>query len=127
MWPFRRRLLFRYHNGRRRIAADPVVLYRRVLQEADELSVLASAFDAQKEPEATEFVEKLAGIFGLSRWDPHRGEGLTDFEVLDVFRRFNAMLQEVRERFFSGSTPPPVSDGASSSIPESPKTTPPGP
>lgn len=127
MWPFRRRLLFRYHNGRRRVAADPVVLYRRVLQEADQLSVLAAGFDEQREPEATEFVEKLAEIFALHRWDPQRGEGLTDFEVLDVFRRFNALLQEVRDRFFSGSMPPRLSDGASSPTPASPGATPPGP
>lgn len=127
IWPFRRRrLLFRYHNGERRIAADPLVLYRRLIKEGDQLVVLATAFDQQKDPEADEFIRRLCEIFGLSRWDPATGRGLTDAEIIRVFQDFNVFLQEIRENFFPGSTSPPRSAGGSSPAPESPSQTPVG-
>lgn len=115
MWPFKRRFLFRYHNGVRRVAADPLVILRRIMQQADELQVLATLFDQMREPEATEYIMRVADVFGIVRWDPERNVGLTDLEVLDVLRRFNALISEVRDRFFSGSIRRPSMDGESSS------------
>jgi len=100
MWPWRRRFLFRYHDGRKRTAADPLVLYRRLLKHGEELVVSAAAFDRQQDPEAEEFIRRLAEIFALVRYDPETGRGLTDAEIVAVFERFNGFLREVRERFF---------------------------
>jgi thiamine pyrophosphate-dependent acetolactate synthase large subunit-like protein len=127
MWFWkRRRGLFRYHNGRRWVYADPLPLYRKVLKEADQLVVLGAAFDQQKDPEASEFVQKLAEIFELTRYDPQTGRGLTDAEVVAVFQQFDAFLREIRENFFPGSTSPPRSAGGSSPAPESASQTPVG-
>lgn len=119
MWPWRRRFLFRYHDGRKRTAADPLVLYRRLLKHGEELVVSAAAFDRQQDPEAEEFIRRLAEIFALVRYDPETGRGLTDAEIVAVFERFNGFLREVRERFFPGSTSPPTSAGGSSAAPTS--------
>jgi len=81
------------------------------------LVVLAAAFDEQKDPEAEEFVSLVAEIFGLRRYDPQTGRGLTDAEIAAVFQQFDAFLQEVRERFFPGSTSQPASAGGSSNSP----------
>lgn len=127
MWPFRRRrLFFRYHDGRRWIAADPLPLYRRIVREADRLAVLGAGFDEQRDPEADEFVALLAEIFALQRYDPATGIGLTDTEVAAVFQQFDAFLQEVRARFFRGSTSQPTTAGGSSPSPESGPGTPDG-
>lgn len=127
MWFWRRRRgLFRYYNGQRWIDADPLPLYRKVLKEADQLVVLGAAFDEQKDPEASEFVAKLAEIFELSRYNPETGKGLTDAEVVAVFQQFDAFLREIRENFFPGSTSRPDSAGGSSGAPASERTTPAG-
>lgn len=123
MWPFRRRrLLFRYHDGAKWVAADPLRLYRRIVREADRLAVLGAAFDEQRDPEADEFVQLIAEIFSLRRFDPATAKGLTDGEAAAVFRQFDLFLQEVRDRFFPGSTSQPSSAGGSSSYPDSPAT-----
>ncbi len=127
MWFMRRRRgLFRYHNGQRWVYADPLPLYRKVLKEADQLVVLGAAFDQQKDPEASEFVQKLAGIFELARYNSETGRGLTDAEVVAVFQQFDAFLREIRENFFPGSTSRPDSAGESSGAPASGGTTPAG-
>ncbi len=116
MWPFRRRrLLFRYHNGQKWVAADPLRLYRRISKEADQLIILGAAFDQQKDPEADEFVAKVAEIFELRRYNPETQKGLTDAEVAAVFEQFHGFLEDVRQRFFPGSTSQPVSAGGSCS------------
>ena len=114
MWLFRRRrLLFRYYNGEKWVAADALRLHRKVRREAEELQVLAQAFDEGRDPEADEFVERVAKIFGLKRYDPETKKGLTDSEVAMVFADFHQFLEDIRNRFFSGSTSPQNMAGAS--------------
>jgi hypothetical protein len=105
IWPFRRRrLLFRYFNGEKWVAADPLPIYRRLRAEADRLVVLATAWDEQRHPEANEFVDLVSEIFALKAFDPDTEKGLTETEIVQVFAEFDLFLKEVRDRFFSGST-----------------------
>jgi hypothetical protein len=105
IWPFRRRkLLFRYFDGENWVAADPLPIYRRLRSEADRLVVLAAAWDEQRHPEASEFIQLVAEIFHLKGFDPETEKGLTETEVVHVFADFDLFLKEVRERFFPGLT-----------------------
>jgi hypothetical protein len=127
MWPFRRkRLLFRYYDGEKWVAADPLRIYRKITKEADHLVALATAFDQQRDPEASEFIDLVAEIFGLVRYNPVTGAGLTDSEVAGVFQQFDAFVVEIRDRFFPGSTSQPVSAGGSCDSPKSQPETPAG-
>jgi hypothetical protein len=96
--------LFRYFNGEKWVAADPLPIYRRLRAEADRLVVLATAWDEQRHPEANEFVQLVSEIFGLKAFDPHTEKGLTETEIVQVFAEFDLFLKEVRDRFFPGST-----------------------
>jgi len=60
--------------------------------------------DEQKEPETTQFIQGVCEVFGLTRYDPLSGVGLTDAEVLMTLESFHAYLEAVKKKAGLGST-----------------------
>lgn len=94
----RRMDLLRYWDGTGWRYGDPFLLYRK-LWSHPELNIEAQAplVDAGQEPETTIFVTALAEIFGVERWDPDTGRGLTDWEVLDCFQQLNEYMVALKK------------------------------
>lgn len=110
----RGRLLFRYYNGRSRVAADPMQLWRALLNHPSlNLENAGAILDAGKEPESSELLQVLADIFGLVRFDPKTGAGLTDLEIVDVAGQFNEYMDIIKKKLSPGPMPPPRGDSES--------------
>jgi hypothetical protein len=111
----RKRLLFRYHNGQSRVVADPMLLWRAILNHPKlDLATAGAFIDAGQEPESSEALQTLCDIFGLVRFDPQTGAGLTDLEVLDVAGQFSEYMDLVKKNISPGPMPPPPGDSWSS-------------
>ena len=101
------RMIFRYHNGLSVIAADPLVIWRRIINNPGlQLDRCAAYINAGKEPESTEIVRSLCDIFGLRRYEPGTGLGLTDLELVDVLGDFVAYMDVVKKNISRGLTSP---------------------
>jgi hypothetical protein len=117
----RKRLVFRYWNGERTVQGDPFALYRALLHHPDmNLETMASMLDAGMEPESTVVLQGLSDVFGLRRFNPRTGYGLTDWEVKDVLVAFEAYLMGLKKSTSSGPTSPQPTDSTSSTGPEAP-------
>ncbi len=108
-------IYFRYFDGQRVRYGDPLQLYRAFVHHPANLAVLAPAVDEQKEPETTQFLQAICEIFGLHRYDPATGRGLTDAEILGVVDQFYRYLEEVKKKLGPGWTSLQATAGASSS------------
>jgi len=90
-WRLRRSgQVFCYFDGQRKRYGDPLQLWRAFVHHPANLPALAPAVDEQKEPETTQFIQGVFEVFGLTRYDPLSGVGLTDAEVLMTLESFDA-------------------------------------
>jgi hypothetical protein len=104
-WRLRRSgQVFCYFDGQRKRYGDPLQLWRAFVHHPANLPALAPAVDEQKEPETTQFIQGVCEVFGLTRYDPLSGVGLTDAEVLMTLESFHAYLEAVKKKAGLGST-----------------------
>jgi hypothetical protein len=106
-WVFRRvlnnhRLLFRYWDGRKYVAADPFVLLRRMLstQKFDPESDLKklNISDSKIITERIGFIaEGVREIFDLSPFRPDGRGGLTELECVNLLMEFTGYLERVKK------------------------------
>jgi hypothetical protein len=105
--------LFRYYNGRRIVWGDVLYLYRRILHHDPDIVSLLPAVDEQKEPETSEFLKAIEEIFGLRRFDPETGSGLTESEIVVLFQRFLHHLEHLKKKVDHGFGPQPSTETGS--------------
>lgn len=84
----RQRLIYRYWNGTRTIQADPMVLFKRVMEVGPSLSIdikvsTSPSKDAQTAHAGV--MDKIRGIFSVGTFD--KG-GLTDLETAGLLDHF---------------------------------------
>jgi len=114
-WRQADRLIFRYHNGLFWTAADPILLWRQLLNRPElNYDGIAAALDAGQEPESSQAIEALCQVFGLTRFDARRGAGLTDLEMLDMLGDFQEYLATVKKNISPGPTSPAPGESWSS-------------
>lgn len=107
--------LLRYWDGTGWRYGDPFLLYRKLWSHPTlNIEAQAPLVDAGQEPETTEFVTSLAEIFGVERWDPDTGRGLTDWEVLDCFQQLNEYMVALKKNTSGSPTSLPPTESASS-------------
>jgi len=93
----RRRFLFRFFDGVRKRAIDPLQVYLRLAGDM-ELAALAERSE-QGDREAIEaLAERLARIFDVQLYDERTGRGLTLLEVFDLFYRFTDWVELQKKR-----------------------------
>lgn len=81
------RLIYRYFDGSKEVAADPADLYRKLMDVGPELSadVAVASSPSKAAREATgKAIEKVRGIFGLQPFPEGLGEAEA-YELLDHF------------------------------------------
>ena len=92
------RRIFRYFDGQRWRAADPLRAYRQLLTHP--------TFSIEKHPEMCDAGDEealritlaaMTEIFGLHAWDDATLTGLPEFEILDLFVAFNAYLDGLKK------------------------------
>lgn len=106
-WVFRRvlnrhRMLFRYWDGRKYVAADPFVLLRKMLA--------TSKFDPESDlkklniPDSKIITERIGyiaegvrEIFNLSPFRPDGRGGLTELECVNLLMEFTGYLERVKK------------------------------
>lgn len=108
-WWRRRRLrrtgqVYRYFDGLRWRDGDPLALWRALVGHPDNIPLLAPAYDEGKEPDAGRFIAGVCAVFGLTPFDPCRGRGLLEHEILAVLEGFNAYLEDLKKKRALGST-----------------------
>lgn len=108
-WIFNRnRYIYRYWNGRKMVAGDPVILYRGLMLHDDyrgEIDFDMMKFDAKRE----EITIKLANVFRdvFSVLPPEEG-GLTVLECLNELKAFVAFSGIQKKSTESTLTLPPL-------------------
>lgn len=88
-----RRGLYVYHDGRRFRQADWLRLWRRfcaVEMFADD-DVMA-AVDEQRDPQCEQYLEEVARLFNVQRYDERNGRGMTDQQLLALVEDFAAFI-----------------------------------
>ncbi|WP_460166507.1 hypothetical protein [Thermostilla marina] len=98
-----RRGLYRLWDGRRWRRLDWLRVYRAFLADpvlTDEAT--AQAVEAQG-PETDRYLDALARLFGVRRYDPQTGDGLTDEELFAAFAAFSQWI--LQKKMPSGNSP----------------------
>jgi hypothetical protein len=117
----KRRVIFRYWNGERTVLGDPFAIWRGLLHHPQmNLETMAGMLDAGIEPESTTVLNGLAEVFGLKRFDPRTGIGLTDWEIKDVLVAYEAYLGLLKKSTSPGPTSSQPTDSTSSIGQEAP-------
>lgn len=114
----RSQALFRFFDGQRTRAVDPLHCWRALDQHAEFSWDMADEIEAG-EPQATEICLKaIAEVFGLKRYDANSGGGLTEAEILNLFGEFGAWMEGSKKKQSHGWTTFWRMGGTSSDSPE---------
>jgi len=99
-----RRLIFRYHNGLRRVWGDPLASWARLAVD-NEWPRLVQEAEAGQEPALTHVRKRLVEAFGAEPFSPETGQGLTDWELFELFSRYMDYLEGLKKKLGSGRIP----------------------
>lgn len=110
------RMIYRYSNGKDVVAADPIRLYKRVMDVGAELSVdikIANSPMKEAKDAHQKMLEKIRAVFDVR---PLEEGGLTELETVELFDHFMIYVQLVKK---NGSQTPTASTGTSTTTPTS--------
>lgn len=113
--------LFRYWDGEAVREADPFLTLRKLLAWQKEIGdeTIAEAM-AAREPAATIVVDGLCDMFAVKPWSPENPKGLTGWELLRIYRQFEALLDQLKKNGSPGPTSAEPTDSDASIPPEVP-------
>lgn len=106
------RLLYQYFDGKGLVRADPMVLYKRMMERGPELAVDIQVSQSPSKSAGkaySDMVEKVRQIFSLA---PYEAGGLTELEAVELlyhFMTYTGMLKK-------NSSPSPTSAEATSAV-----------
>ncbi len=114
----RQRQLFSFFDGRRTRRIDPMRVYRDLDMHPRftwDMGELVEASD----PEATIIVaDATADVFGLTKWDPSTGSGLTTAELLAILWEYCAYNEDLKKKSNDGLILPPATESKPSNAEE---------
>lgn len=121
-------LIFRFWDGTREVAADPLRISRGLLnvpglnlEEDIKLATLANPMAGKAADEAVaRLVGAVQSVFGVKEFREERGkaEGLTDFECIQLLNTFGAYIGDLKKKL----SPSPTSTTPTDPSAESPPT-----
>lgn len=117
-WTPGERMIFRYFNGSKTVAADPLVLYKRMMEVWPELSIdiNVSISPLKEAPEAhNKAVQKIRKIFAVGTLEEG---GLTDVECFQILEQFQTYSGWVKKNSRVSAIQPEEISGASDSSTE---------
>lgn len=116
-----KRAFFRFHDGRRWRYVDPFKAWRELNNHPDFDFASQLKFVDVGESDSTEAcVKALCGVFAVERWNEQTGDGLTDWELLNVLDAFYQYCAAVKKNISPGPTESEPTDPASSTFPAPP-------
>ena len=92
------RLIFRYHDGTKIIRADPLELYKKVMDVAPDLDIaikLANSLHSDAKKGQEEAIATINGIFGLRPLDQEGG--VTGIETMGIYDRFWEFCDSIKK------------------------------
>lgn len=105
------RAIFEYWDGRNFRKLDPWKAHRDIQADPDfnmeahiELACMGS------EPEVSNCIKCVCKVFGVERYDPKTGRGLTDGELLDLIAELLDYLEALQKKTRPGPTLSPATD-----------------
>lgn len=104
----RERTIYRYWDGQRNVAADPMTLYRKVMEVGPELKIDLTVADSPSKDAGEAHmraVDKLKAIFSVKGLAEG---GLTEAEMLDLLDHFMSFCEALKKN----SRTPPTCAGA---------------
>lgn len=107
----RHRLLFTFWDGRRFRTIDPMRVMREVVAHPTINLDHGEFVDLGEEPYFSEWVRGLAEVYGVERFDPTTGRGLTDHEILNIFSDMEEYLYAIKKKL----NPGPISSAPTAS------------
>lgn len=131
-WFLARRMIgrgfFAYYDGEKTVWGDPLRIWR-ALQNDPEIELATALIGAgeAREPDTTRTIEAICRAFGVKRFDPETGKGLSDHEVIAQLFALTAWVDAQKKNGNLGPISLPPTDGASSNAPEPPTWTDPQP
>lgn len=117
-------MLFRYFDGERMRAIDPLQAHYALNSHPKWNWDNAPLID-EGDPEQQKIaVEAVCDVFGVSCYDDSTGKGLVSVEILGILYAFDAYCQAVKKKFSPGQTSPrPTESSVSHSVVVPPETT----
>ena len=113
----RDRQLFRYFDGRRTLAIDPLEVHI-ALELHDQFNWNDGDLLVAGDPEVTQrVISTVCDVFHVEKWDGETGRGLTGAECLEVFDSYLAYCEEVKKNTDPGLISPPPTESESCSPP----------
>lgn len=106
------RLIYRYSNGQKTITADPLTLYKRVMDVGPYLSIdmkVAQSISKDAGKAHNEMILRVRGIFNV---EPLEKGGLTELETLQLLDHFLEYCERIKKnsrQFVTSSTSSAVS------------------
>jgi len=114
------RQIFRYFNGEKEVAADPIQLSVRLASSYPKESSLEhdwKLLDTNDE-QAMQAFDRIAvyarNVFRMKEWDEETETGVTTAEALGVLVRFVGYVDECKKKLFGQLISPPTTAAASS-------------
>ena len=113
-WRCRERQLFRYWDGSRERAADPLVVYRSLDRDEE--------FNNQRHPYMVEagddeatgiMLRAIQRAFDVTAYDEQAGTGLTQLEMLSLYGDFSGYCEGLKKNTSPSPTPPSPTDATS--------------
>ncbi len=116
----KKRMIYCYFDGKKDVKADPMVLYRRAMENGPELSIDLKVANIPNKDSAKAHkgaVEKIRKIFSLVSFEDG---GLTELETLDLLDHFFAFCDGVKKNSSASPTSVPSQEGSKPLPAESP-------
>ena len=120
LYPVKDRTIFRYWDGAKQRSADPLVLYKRVMEIGPELSIdikVANSVSKDAGKAYTSVVNKLRSIFEVTEYKEGEG-GLTEMEVSVLFDEFMVYCGQIKKKAKSSPTSLKETSAVSNPSPE---------
>lgn len=92
------RLIFTYHDGTKKVRADPMVLYKKVMASRAELSIDRKVADSPSKDAMTahgRLVDRIRAIFQLKLFEEG---GLTEQETVELLDHFLFFVDEIQKK-----------------------------
>jgi hypothetical protein len=107
----RQRKIFSFYDGARMRRVDPLLVWRLIMTHPDfDPAVHGPAFDRGC-PEAWKVVLKCArDVFQLEHFTELGKPGLTEQEMVSLFKRFLAFCEDLKKSFEESPTTPPSTE-----------------
>ena len=88
IYSVRERLIYEYFDGKNLIKVDPMVLYKRISGEGNELATemkVANSPSKDALSEHNKMILRIRRLFNIAPYDPSTSAGLTELETMNLF------------------------------------------